>query len=42
MKEKENNVSNFEVAEFVNERFVEGMDWDNYGRVWIIDHLLPS
>ena len=41
-KEKEKNVSNTEVAEFVNDRFVGEMDWDNYGSVWVIDHLLPS
>ena len=26
---------------YFEERFRDGMDWDNYGSHWVVDHMLP-
>jgi hypothetical protein len=29
------------VREWVSERFLQGMNWNNYGDVWVMDHIVP-
>lgn len=29
------------VRKWVSEQFLEGMNWSNYGTVWVIDHIVP-
>lgn len=31
----------FEVKEFIERQFLAGMSWDNYGKDWHIDHVIP-
>ena len=31
----------FTVKEFLERQFLKGMTWDNYGKVWNIDHVIP-
>ena len=31
-----------ELARHLERQFSEGMTWDNYGRLWHVDHILPS
>ena len=31
-----------ELMEHLEKKFVEGMTWDNYGKVWHIDHIKPD
>lgn len=30
-----------EVREWIEEMFLDGMNWDNYGTVWQVDHIVP-
>ncbi len=30
-----------ELKSHIEQRFVDGMSWDNYGSVWHIDHVVP-
>jgi hypothetical protein len=29
------------LRQWINERMMEGMHWNNYGEVWVIDHIVP-
>jgi len=29
------------LTDFLEKRFRDGMTWENYGKVWVIDHMLP-
>lgn len=29
------------LREWVESNFTEGMSWDNYGSVWVVDHIVP-
>jgi hypothetical protein len=29
------------VRNWISERMIEGMNWNNYGDVWVIDHIVP-
>lgn len=31
----------FTVREWIESNFVEGMNWGNYGKVWVVDHIVP-
>lgn len=31
----------FTVKEFIERQFINGMSWDNYGKEWSIDHVIP-
>jgi hypothetical protein len=31
----------FTVKEFIERQFINGMSWDNYGKEWTIDHVIP-
>jgi hypothetical protein len=31
----------FVVKEFITRQFLKGMTWENYGKVWQIDHVIP-
>lgn len=31
----------FSVREWFTDRMVEGMNWNNYGDIWVIDHIVP-
>lgn len=31
----------FTVREWVESNFIENMSWDNYGKIWVIDHIVP-
>lgn len=31
----------FVVKEFIERQFIDGMNWDNYGTIWTIDHTIP-
>ena len=33
--------SRFELRCFLEKRFKPGMAWDNYGKVWDVDHIVP-
>lgn len=30
-----------EYKKYLSDRFTKGMTWDNYGKVWHIDHIIP-
>lgn len=30
-----------ELISFLENQFIEGMSWENYGKVWDIDHIIP-
>lgn len=30
------------LRQWVESKFMEGMSWDNYGEVWIVDHIVPA
>ena len=34
-------VDAFTVREWIESNFIEGMNWDNYGKTWVIDHIVP-
>lgn len=29
------------VREWLSNRFLEGMNWNNYGTTWVVDHIVP-
>lgn len=29
------------IREWLESRFLEGMSWDNYGQIWVVDHIVP-
>jgi len=29
------------VRQWISDRMTEGMNWNNYGSVWVIDHIVP-
>lgn len=29
------------VREWLSSMFTEGMNWDNYGSLWVVDHIVP-
>ena len=31
-----------ELMEHLEKKFVDGMNWDNYGKVWHVDHIKPA
>jgi hypothetical protein len=31
----------FTARKWVEQRFADGMNWDNYGPIWVIDHVVP-
>lgn len=31
----------FFVKEWIEKKFSEGMNWENYGSVWVVDHIVP-
>lgn len=31
----------FELRRWLQLNFIDGMDWGNYGSVWVVDHLVP-
>lgn len=31
----------WEMREYVESQWLEGMNWDNYGDVWVVDHIVP-
>ena len=31
----------FSVREWLKDRMVDGMTWNNYGEKWVIDHIVP-
>jgi hypothetical protein len=31
----------FEVRSWIESNFIEGMSWDNYGTIWVVDHIVP-
>jgi len=39
--EKLLGVDFFTVKEFIERQFLSGMNWDNYGTVWNLDHVIP-
>ena len=32
---------NFTVRNHISSLFIDGMNWNNYGELWVIDHIVP-
>lgn len=30
-----------ELREWINKKMLTGMNWNNYGEIWVIDHVVP-
>ncbi len=30
-----------ELREWLESKWQDGMNWDNYGNVWVVDHIVP-
>ena len=30
-----------QLSTYLEDKWVDGMDWDNYGKLWEIDHIVP-
>lgn len=35
------NMNAWELREYVESLWGEGMNWENYGEVWVVDHIIP-
>ncbi len=29
------------VREWIESNWIEGMNWENYGQIWVVDHIVP-